>query len=131
MQLSQDGASAGGEFSYLLSKAQKPATSAPPPFTIALPGQSTIIIPGSAGVSPVSTPMVNPPLPYSLPIDQASRLQAQVCAVPISSPITLILLAEHSEAFFSELRSIGMPCDLHYDLALRSLSKWRSMVAGN
>ena len=99
MQLSQDGASAGGEFSYLLSKAQKPATGAPPPFTIALPGQSAIIVPGSAGVSPVPTPMVNPPLPYSLPTGQASKLQAQVCAAPMSSPITSLPWAKHSEAF--------------------------------
>ena len=62
----QDGYNAGSEFSYLLSKAQKLGTVGTLPMSLTHSGQPTLQLPASAGVSPVPTPVVNPPLPYSL-----------------------------------------------------------------
>ena len=75
----QEGQSAGGEFHYLLSKAAKPSPGLPAPIAVAEPGgHPALALPSSLGVSPVPTPAVNPPLPYSLPTSQASRPQGQV-----------------------------------------------------
>ena len=76
----QDGFNASGEFSYLLSKAQKPGGAASLPTSVSLGGHPSILMPASTGVSPVPTPVVNPPLPYSLLAAQAGRPQVQVCA---------------------------------------------------
>ena len=72
----QDSYDAGGEFSYLLSKAQKTGDAGTLPMPAAYGGQPAVLLPSSAGVSPVPTPVVNPPLPYSLLGAQAGRPQA-------------------------------------------------------
>ena len=75
----QDGSDAAGEFSYLLSKAQKPNNVGTTSMSVPPGGQPAVLLPGSAGVSPVPTPVVNPPLPYSLLGAQAGKPQAQAC----------------------------------------------------
>ena len=75
----QDGYNAGSEFSYLLSKAQKLGTIGTLPMSVNQDGQPTLQLPASAGVSPVPTPVVNPPLPYSLLGAQVSWPQAKAC----------------------------------------------------
>ena len=77
--LVQDGYNAGNEFSYLLSKVEKPDSATAMPTSVSYGGRPAVLLPASAGVSDVPTPVVNPPLPYSLLAAQAGRPPAQVC----------------------------------------------------